>query len=94
MKCPNCGAQLGLEDAACPYCGTANALAAQHQSDMSRYREEYERTQGEVLKNTSAMQRHGSWLAILVVLLVALVIGIVLQASAWDIGYSLRERNI
>lgn len=94
MKCPSCGAPMGLEDAACPYCGEPNDLARQHQYDMARYRMEYERTQDEVLENTSLMQRHGSWLVILVVLLVALVVAIGLNAVAWDIGYSIREGNV
>ena len=94
MKCSNCDGQMGLEDAVCPYCGTPNAMAAQHQADMAHFREEYERTQDEVLENTSALQRHGSWLVILVVLLVALVIGIALQACSWDIGHSMREHAV
>lgn len=94
MKCPNCGAQMGLEDALCPYCNTPNSYAVQHQSDMERYRNEYERTQEQVLQNTSFVQRNGSLLVILVVLLVALMVGIGLFANAWDIGYSIREGNI
>lgn len=93
MKCPNCGAQMGLEDALCPYCNTPNRYAVQHQSDMARYRDEYERTQEQVLQNTSFVQRNGSLLVILVVLLVALMVGIGLLANAWDIGYSIRESN-
>ena len=94
MKCPNCGGQMGLEDVACPYCDTPNAMAAQHQSDMAHFREEYERTQDEVLENTSGMRRHGSWLVVVTILLVGLVIGIILQASAWDIGHAIREHNV
>ena len=93
MKCPNCGGQLGLEDAVCPYCNTPNAMAVQHQSDMARYQREYQRTQSDVLEKTSLMQRHGSWLVIMVVLLVALIGGMFLLALSWDIGYSIRERN-
>lgn len=85
---------MGLEDAYCPYCGTRNAMAVQHQSDMAHYRDEYERTQEEVLRNTSFVQRHGSWLVILVILLVILMIGCGLFANAWDIGYSIREKNV
>ena len=94
MKCPNCGAQMGLEDVSCPYCNTPNSYAVQHQSDMERYRSEYERTQEQVLQNTSFMQRNGSWLVILVVLLIALMVGIGLLANSWDIGYSIRESNV
>lgn len=85
---------MGLEDAVCPYCGTPNAQAAQHLSDMARFRQEYRRTQADVIEKTSFMQRHGSWLVILVVLLVALAGGIILQVSAWDIGYSMRQDEV
>ena len=94
MKCPNCGGQMGLEDAVCPYCNTPNAMAAKHQSDMAHFRQEYQRTQADVMQKTSFMQRHGSWLIVLSVLLVALIGGIVLQAGAWDIGHSIRTRNV
>ena len=91
MDCPNCGGQMGLEDAICPYCGTPNAQAAKHQSDMARYRREYRRTQADVMEKTSFLQRHGSWLVILTVLLVALTASVILNVYAWDIGYSMRE---
>lgn len=85
---------MGLEDASCPYCNTPNTYAVKHQSDMDRYRNEYERTQEQVLENTSFVKRNGSLLVILVVLLIALMVGIGLFANSWDIGYSIRESNI
>lgn len=94
MKCPNCAGQLGIEDEVCPYCGTPNDMAAKHQSDMARFQREYERTQADVLENTSFLRRQGSWLAILAVLLVALIVGLILQAASWDIGYGIRERAV
>ena len=94
MKCPSCGGNMGLEDAVCPYCGQPNTQAVQHQSDMARYQREYERTQAEVLEETSFMRGHGSWLVILAALLVALIAAIALNVSAWDIGYSIREGNV
>lgn len=94
MKCPSCGGQMGLEDAVCPYCGTPNAMAVKHQSDMAHFRQEYQRTQTDVMQKTSFMQQHGSWLVILVVLLVALIGGVILHVYSWDIGYSIREGNV
>ena len=93
MKCPNCGGQMGLEDEFCPYCDTPNAMAVKHQSDMAHFRQEYQRTQTDVMERTSFMQQHGSWLVILAVLLAGLIGGIILLANAWDIGYSIREGN-
>lgn len=94
MKCPNCGGQMGLEDAFCPYCNTPNDMAKKHQSDMAHYREEYQRTQDSVMRETSFMRQHGSWLAIVAVLLAAMVAGVILQVCAWDIGYSIRTSNV
>ena len=94
MQCPSCGGQMGLEDAVCPYCNTPNAMAVQHQTDMARFRQEYQRTQADVMAKTSLLQRHGSWLVVLVVLLVALVVGLVLNTYAWDIGYDMRTQNV
>ena len=94
MQCPNCGGQMGLEDAVCPYCGSPNAMAAKHQADMEHFRQEDRQTQADVIEKTSFMQRHGSWLVVLTVLLVALVAGIVLHVCAWDIGYSMRIQAV
>ena len=94
MKCPNCGGQMGIEDAVCPYCNTPNTMAVQHQSDMARYRQEYQRTQESVMEKTSFLQTQGSWLVVLSILLVGLVAGVILLANSWDIGYSIRENNV
>ena len=48
MKCPGCGANLGLEDQFCPYCGTANPHARQHQAEMQNFRHEFEKTRDRV----------------------------------------------
>lgn len=94
MKCPNCGGNMGLEDEVCPFCNTPNTMAVQHQADMDRYREEYQRTQADVMAKTTLLQRHGSWLIILAVLLVLLVGGVILNVFAWDIGYGTRVKNV
>ena len=36
MKCPHCGAQVGLEDKYCPFCGLPNEFAQKHQEDMAK----------------------------------------------------------
>jgi hypothetical protein len=61
---------------------------------MARYRQEYTRTKADVMQKTSLLQRQGSWLVILAVLLVALTAGVVLNVYAWDIGYSIRTDNV
>ncbi len=45
MKCPHCGAQIGLEEKYCPFCGLPNEFARKHQEDMDRYEQEFQQTQ-------------------------------------------------
>ncbi len=94
MKCPNCGAPMGLEDKYCTYCGTPNMQALRHQADMEKYQQEYLKTQQDVMEKTGRLRRSGSWLVILVVLLIAMIASIILFARAWDIGYTLREKKL
>ncbi len=94
MKCPHCGAQMGLEDEVCPYCGAPNTFATQHQSDMAHFRQEYQLTQADVAQRTSFLQRHGSWLVVLTVALVAFFTGIMLNVFSWDIGYEIRSAQV
>ena len=42
MKCPHCGAQIGLEEKYCPFCGLPNEFARKHQEDMDRYEQEFQ----------------------------------------------------
>ncbi len=52
MKCPHCGAQIGLEEKYCPFCGLPNEFARKHQEDMDRYEQEFQQTQSEVYQKT------------------------------------------
>lgn len=84
---------MGLEDRYCPFCGTPNTMALQHHSDMERYQRQYRETHESVMEKTSLMQKHGAWLILLTIMLVVTVIGTVIYAKAWDIGYSIRQSN-
>ena len=52
MKCPHCGAQIGLEEKYCPFCGLPNEFARKHQEDIDRYEQEFQQTQSEVYQKT------------------------------------------
>ena len=41
MKCDHCGANIGLEDKVCPYCGKINPYAQQHQQQMQHYQQQF-----------------------------------------------------
>lgn len=93
MKCPNCGSPLGLEDKFCPYCGSPNKLATKHQRDMDRFDAEYQSTKDRVFRRTEVLRNHGGLLIILVLVLIALIGAVILNAYAWDISFRLRDRN-
>ncbi len=84
---------MGLEDKFCTYCGSPNLQAVRHQADMEHFQKEYQRTQQDVMEKTGRLRRYGSWLTILVVLLIAMIAGVILLVSAWDIGYRIREKK-
>lgn len=52
MKCQFCGANLGLEDELCPFCGRENSQAAGHVKVMKGFRKEYDNTKKEVTRKS------------------------------------------
>ena len=49
MKCPNCGANLVIDDAVCTFCGTENPYAKQHRKEMRHFTKEFNKTKTSVL---------------------------------------------
>lgn len=49
MKCKNCGANLAIDNAFCPYCGTPNKVAQKHRADMKKYATDYNDTKDQVI---------------------------------------------
>ncbi len=49
MKCSNCGANLQIDFAVCPYCGTPNKVAQKHREDMLKYEKDYDNTKRQVI---------------------------------------------
>ena len=94
IKCPNCGSQMGLEDKFCPYCGSPNTQAVQHQRDMEQFQDDYSETKEHVYRRTEVLRNQGSLLIMMVLILIAMIIAIILNARAWDIGYKIREKNV
>jgi len=94
MKCPSCGSPMGLENKYCPYCGEPNQFAIEHQRDMDRFEVEYRNTQNRVFKRTEVLRRHGGNLIVMVLVLMALIVALVMNFKAWDIGYSIREKKV
>ena len=72
MKCPNCGANIGLEDKFCTYCGSPNPFAKQHQEQMRQYQQQFEKTRAEVEKKANRFAKIAVPMTIFAILLVAI----------------------
>jgi len=93
MKCPNCGANIGLEDVYCTYCGSPNPFAKQHQEQMRQYQQQFEETKAEVEKKANRFANIAVPLTILAILLAALIGAAIFAFSADDIGRTIRTRQ-
>lgn len=82
MKCPHCGAQIGLEEKYCPFCGLPNEFARKHQEDMDRYEQEFQQTQSEVYQKTRHFTSLTVPLTVIFVLILLNIVSFVFVAKA------------
>ena len=54
MKCNSCGAEIGLTDEVCPYCGAVNTQSAAHLKEMEQYKDRSKKTKGKVKESIAA----------------------------------------
>ena len=94
MKCPNCGANMGLEDKFCPYCGSANPFAKQHQKDMQHYEAQFEATRQEVEKKANRFAGIAVPLTILGISLALLIAAVIFAARSYDIGANIKAKRV
>lgn len=83
MKCPHCGAQIGLEEKYCPFCGLPNEFARKHQEDMDRYEQEFQQTQSEVYQKTRHFTSLTVPLTVIFVLILLNIVSFVFVAKSW-----------
>ena len=89
MKCPYCGAEVGLEETVCSYCGRPNEQALRHQQDMADYRLRYRETEAAVSRKT----KHYSQLVPRVMVLLVLIIGCVITGVISESAYSMPDQS-
>lgn len=94
MKCPGCGANLGLEDKFCPYCGTANPHAQQHQAEMQHFQHEFEITKERVEERANRFAGLAVPATILGIAVALLIASVILSMNAYQIGSSIRTRRL
>ena len=94
MKCQKCGANLGLEDKYCPYCGTANPFAKQHQEEMQHFRAEFEKTKANVENKANRFAGTAVPLTILAIAFVLMIASFIFRLSADGIGRNIKIRRL
>jgi len=80
MKCRNCGAEVGLLDEVCPYCGSDNIESAGHRAKHKFYQKKSEETVEKADRKLSSNKAliTGS------IILVFLIIGVITMSIAAD----------
>ncbi len=94
MKCPHCGANIGLEDAFCAYCGKPNEMAKKHQADMRHYQKEFTKTQNEIYSKSRKLAKLTAPFVILMILIALNIAGVMFNVFSWDIGTSMLEKKV
>ena len=94
MKCTGCGNNINLELPFCPYCGRPNDQAKKHVEDMQKYKNEFERTQSEVLENSKKFSSFTIKTAIIAILVALIAIVAVGFSRYYEMSDSIRQRRI
>ncbi len=81
MKCPNCGANLTIDDEICSFCGVENPFAEKHREEMRHFTSDFNRTKSQVLEKT---QSHSRFVAKVMLIAVMIVLNLLIWITAAD----------
>lgn len=94
MKCTQCGGNIDMEDERCPYCGVENPYFKKHRAEMFRFRQDYEKTKEEVLKNNSRFAGMSAKITVIAILLAVDILLIFLASNSWSLSYVLQKSKV
>ncbi len=94
VNCKNCGAPLSLEDAVCPYCGTANPEAQEHLKKLKQLDKDYRKTKFEVETEVKKSKKGYSTLIIFALILLANLILIPFHSATYEIAESISSKQL
>ena len=89
MRCKKCMHEIGPEEPRCPYCGTENPYAVQHQKNMKQFKRDYKKTRSEVI--SSAQKTRG--LATRAAILIVLILGCIIITVITSLNYTDPDPN-
>ncbi len=90
MKCISCGAEVGLTEGKCPYCGREITENASHRRDLKKYKDKNKKIKGEADSIVSSNLP----IVISVVVMIFLIIALIIAAYLEDNAYTLRSEMI
>ncbi len=85
MKCPNCGANLTIDDEVCSFCGEENPFAEKHREEMKNFTRDFNRTKSQVLEKT---QSHSKFVVKIMLIAVMIVLNLLVWlavANSYDV---------
>ena len=94
MKCPNCGANLTIDDEVCSFCGNASPFAAKHRKEMRHFTRDYNRTKSDMLKKSRLQSK---WIAKITLIAVMLALNFIiwfLNMNFYDVERFINNRQI
>lgn len=92
MKCKYCGAEVGLEENYCKYCGRPNEQAVRHAQDMASYHRHFAATEAAVVNKTNRYRQIVLRIALIFTLVILTLVMYAVANHAYSIPETLRRR--
>lgn len=94
MKCPNCGANLTIDDEFCSFCGEENPFAEKHREEMEHFTKDFNRTKSQVLEKTQNHSRFVVKIMLIAVMMVANLLVWMAAVNSYDVERFFINRRI
>lgn len=94
MKCPNCGANLTIDDEVCSFCGIESPYAEKHREEMRTFTRDFNRTKSQVLEKT---QSHSRFVVKIMLIAIMIILNLVMwlaAANTYEVERFIRSQRV